>query len=127
MLTQTFFLKAMAKQRPRLGRGGVVYTPKETVLFEKTLSRLARWQFKISSKAIFGIEENIGVNLVFTFKRPKKTKLKTPRGDLDNFVKSSLDALNKVLFDDDRQVSLLVAKKQFGEKDSIKISIWGLR
>lgn len=39
--------------------------------------------------------------------------------DVDNLAKTCLDALNKIVFDDDRQVKLLIISKHYSEKCKI--------
>jgi len=52
-------------------------------------------------------------------RRPKSTKLTTPRGDLDNYVKAPLDVITKVggYWKDDTQVVSIISWKRFAEED----------
>ena len=45
--------------------------------------------------------------------KPKKTKLWTPRADIDNYAKAILDSFNGVLWDDDRQIVELHVNKSW--------------
>jgi len=52
-------------------------------------------------------------------RRPKSTKLTTPRGDLDNYVKAPLDVITKVggYWKDDTQVVSIISWKRFAWED----------
>ena len=45
------------------------------------------------------------------------------RGDLDNHIKSFLDAANEILYGDDGQIIKISAMKQFDKEDQIIFSI----
>lgn len=80
------------KGRPRFGRGGHVYTPKETLEYEK----------KIREAAHGIVDEKLeGQNLTFIVKVYFKNRV---HGDCDNYVKIAQDALNKFAFKDDKQI-----------------------
>jgi Holliday junction resolvase RusA-like endonuclease len=53
--------------------------------------------------------------------KPKTGKLKYPKGDLDNYVKLVLDALNRILYHDDKQIVSLHASKQYSNYNKIII------
>lgn len=104
-------IKPKPKGRPRFARGRA-YTPKETVDFEAAIA--AAWRSSggpcfdgpVSVTCEFYKER---IDVVITELDPAT---KSPlRGDLDNYLKAVMDGLNKVAFDDDRQVLLLSAKK----------------
>ena len=109
---------AVGKQRPRLGRGRV-YTPKETVDFE----RLIGWEAKLAMKGRRPTHAPCVASIRITRKRPKKTKLYAPAGDTDNFAKSILDGMNKIVFDDDKQIVTVTATKHWGNCDMITVMI----
>ena len=46
-------------------------------------------------------------------KRPKTTKFKHPRGDVDNFAKAVLDSLNGIIWGDDVQIFKLTVEKHW--------------
>tara|TARA_R100000808_G_scaffold21717_1_gene46952 strand:+ start:1119 stop:1526 length:408 start_codon:yes stop_codon:yes gene_type:complete len=60
------------------------------------------------------IEQDVAVDILFLVKRPKTTKLSTPKGDVDNYGKAALDLLQLggVLLDD-KFVSTLHLEKRF--------------
>lgn len=105
-------IEPVAKGRPRLARGGFVYTPKETRIFERKVSeylRLKYWGTPLTGPVFFSIN--------FYLTKPKSVKRKYPsvRPDADNFIKALLDACNGILFKDDAQIVVLNAAKIYGE------------
>lgn len=83
------------KARPRLGKGGNVFTPSKTVAYEGIVS----WECKVAmlEQRIDLFKGDIGI--IITFHRSDKL-----RADSDNLTKSVLDACNGVAFHDDSQV-----------------------
>ena len=107
--------KAQAKQRPRMGRSGVVYTPKETMIYENYV----RMCYSDYAKQ-FGwtpYETQIRAEIEVLVQVPKsdskvkkKAKLEgemrpTVKPDCDNLAKSILDSLNGLAYQDDKQSS----------------------
>jgi len=113
MIRFTLSVAPVAKGRPRLGRGGRVYTPDETRRFENEVRMLAR---------LYKPEQPwagpIGICLKFSLPKPKRPKCNEPicRPDLDNYVKAVLDALDEFWIDDS-QVVHLSATKEYGEPE----------
>lgn len=66
-----------------------------------------------------------GITLVMAavVKRPKKTERDYPKGDVDNYSKSLMDALNKWLYCDDDQVRTLVVTKEYGHDNEVRFVI----
>ena len=61
--------------------------------------------------------------------RPKSTKLEFPKPDVDNYVKSVLDACNGLAWEDDYQVAGLVVEKAWAkpsEEGFIQINVKGI-
>ena len=61
--------------------------------------------------------------------RPKTVDRDVPQGDVDNYAKAPMDALNhaKKVWMDDEQVVMLVAVKRFvepGEQPTTNVNIW---
>ena len=94
----TYFVKPVPKQRPRTYRtkGKVrTLTPVETQQFETairmlTISEIHRQGLDVP---VFG-KEPVSVTL----------EMQPTRGDFDNVAKAVIDALNEVLWVDDRQI-----------------------
>ena len=115
------------KQRPRLGKGGKVYTPNSTKVFEQIcrLSYGNRYYFD---------KEYISIKIIFKFKVPKsyskkkyseaiEGKIRPSTNDTDNLLKSVLDGLNGKAWKDDRYIYRIEAEKIFADKDCIEVVI----
>ena len=125
--------KAQAKQRPRIGRSGVVYTPKETLVYENYVkmcysdyARQFEWlpyenQVKAEIDVLVAVPKSDS-------KAKKKAKIEgvirpTVKPDCDNLAKSILDSLNGLAYQDDKQVVELVVKKYYAENAEVKIKL----
>ena len=47
----------------------------------------------------------------------------TKKPDIDNIAKVVLDALNKLAFQDDNQITKLVIEKEYAEEEKIQVKI----
>lgn len=125
--------KPITKARPRLGKGGVIYTPHRTKEYEGRIRAAA-----IDAKRTAGMKDDdviegpVEVRLIFGLNGgepythvqviPLEGAAKVPkdRPDLDNLVKAALDGLQSaqrgvesavpIMLRDDRQVVRLVAE-----------------
>ena len=98
------------KERPRHGRGGHVYTPRDTLEREKAVAAVymgPRFEGPIQVWLSFGQDHT---EVIIDELDQEPTKL---RGDIDNYAKLVLDALNGVAWIDDRQVVILTAAKSY--------------
>lgn len=118
MITFTIPGKPFAKQRPRATRQGRVYTPNETVTFERTVGQIALQHFSEP------LEGPVRITIRATFETPKSWSKKktaelinrphTQKPDLDNIAKSIKDALNRIAYSDDSQVCQMFVSKVWG-------------
>lgn len=118
MIQFTVPLEPVAKGRPRVYNRRAV-TPEKTRLFEGRFRTMAA-QYEPESP----IEYPVKVALVFYQKRPKRLRRqKDPEGrvicpmkpDIDNLIKSVLDAMER-WWRDDKQVVSITAVKYYAEK-----------
>ena len=101
--------KPFAKQRARATRQGRMYTPKETVSFERTVGQLAMPHFPAL------IDGPVRLDVIAVFEPPKSWSKKrtaetinrphTQRPDGDNILKAICDGLNRIAWADDGQVA----------------------
>lgn len=118
-----------AKGRPRFAVNGKyvrAYTPEKTVNYEN-LVKMAFMQSIPEGVDDVKLQGAIRAEFRFFFPIPKSTPKKkheqmaagkikpTKKPDLDNCIKSVLDALNKIAFDDDGQVVEVLAYKFYSE------------
>jgi Holliday junction resolvase RusA-like endonuclease len=99
------------KARPRHTKGGQVFTPKTTLDEEKQVKKA--WEEQVGKTLDCPVE----ISLRYSPTETVLTVLESPhdakslRGDLDNYVKLTMDALNEVAWEDDKQVVRIAAVK----------------
>ena len=120
------------KARPRLDiYNGRIYTPKNTRSYEE----LIRQYFRIKYPRYQTLEGRLAVKIIAYFKPAKSTTKKTrelieqgaisptKKPDIDNIGKVMLDALNKIAFKDDNQVTKLEVEKKYNDEEKVYIKI----
>lgn len=138
------FGKPRGKQRPRLcsvGGRNIVYTPKQTIGYEK----LIKASYMATNRIFFEKDIPIEVNiLAYCGEAPQQIRKKdvcenigkiarnekywaTKKPDSDNIIKIVLDALNKVAFYDDAQVSKICFEKRYSKMPRLEITIQNLK
>ena len=118
------------KARPRLDiYNGRIYTPKNTRSYEE----LIRQYFMIKYPRYETLEGRLSVKIIAYFKPAKNTTKKTKeliekglispikKPDIDNIGKVMLDALNKIAFKDDNQVTKLEVEKKYNDLEKVYI------
>lgn len=121
-------VKAVSKQRPRTGKGGHMFTPKQTREFEKRIRTLASTITAPPYACPVRVYVHIMEDIPKSYKGKKRLAaelglITPPRGDLDNKVKAITDALNGVAYLDDVQIADLQATKAFGDGHKIFVRI----
>lgn len=99
--------------RPVRSKGGRIRMLPQ-ISREKPWAEAVAWAARA---AMQGRPPSIGpvqVAAIFAVAPPKRTKLVAPRGDVDKFARSVLDALTGICYLDDSQVVELFAKKIWG-------------
>ena len=136
MTKYIFSIIPQAQARPRatrMGRGIRLYDPKKTSDFKKELRALARglgveplqdalsveiWFYRAVQKSISKKEH---VRRTTGHVRPIK------KPDVDNYIKSTLDGLNGILWRDDAQIVDLNTHKYYSENPRIEIELEELK
>lgn len=129
-----FSIEPQQQERPRAtGRGKFIrmYDPPKTAKFKCELKRLARIEMQGKDK----FDSAISVKIKF-FRRVQKSISNTERSrrlsgahrpivkpDLDNYIKSTLDALNDVIWTDDAIIVELNTSKWYSDNPRIEIEV----
>ena len=110
----------VAKARPRVMRNGHAYTPKKTEDAERNIR--AAWIGKYGDRPA---DHPVEMRIEFVYEIPKswskKKKMwastgvisKTSRPDIDNLVKTVMDALNGIAYVDDSLIRRVEASKRY--------------
>lgn len=122
--------KIRGKQRPRMVKGGHVYTPSQTVTYEKQIrecykdqcGELLEGEIKADIVAYYKVPKS------YTKKRQKiiENNLEYPmkKPDSDNIAKIVLDSLNGIAYNDDAQVvELHMFKKYTFDEERIEFNL----
>ncbi len=121
------------KARPRVNTyTGQAYTPSNT----KDYEMLIKQYFKIKYPKYEPMQGRVFVKIIAYFKIPKSNITKkekqqildgklspTKKPDIDNIVKIILDAMNKMAFNDDNQITKLEIEKIYSEEEKIYVRI----
>lgn len=128
--------KIKGKSRPRFSRrGGFVttYTPKDTVDYEKLIrgAFIEKYGIVQTDKPV-SIEINAYIEVPKSTSKKKKAEmlggeiLPTKKPDVDNIIKVVLDALNQVLYVDDKQVIMCSIHKAYSTEEYLQVSAYSL-
>lgn len=126
--------KARGKQRPRATKTGRVYTPAETRNAEAFIKLLATHAMEdipiFEGPCRVYIEVDVPVPQSYSKRQREDAlgyKLQPIKSgfDCDNIAKAHLDAMNGVVFVDDRQVTQLVIQKRYSEIAQTRVVVEG--
>ena len=127
-------IKTKARPRVKIINNSypIIYTPKNTINYEN----LIKIEYLNQTAGFNFGNRSLDVNIEAYFKAPKNlSRFKKisnslliycpTHKDLDNIAKTILDALNKIAYDDDKQVCSLSISKyySFGDYEYINITI----
>ena len=120
------------KARPRVNTYTCrAYTPENSKDYEMLIKQF----FKLKYPRYVPLENRLSVKIVAQFKIPKAATKKekllieegklspTKKPDIDNIVKIILDALNKMAFKDDNQITKIEVEKIYGAEEKIFVQI----
>lgn len=129
----TFEIEPIPQLRPRTSaRGGHVrvYDPPKVKQFKSILHNLVTEQYKkdpltgaLSVSLLFYRPVQRSLSNVERQRRLLNQHKPVVKPDTDNYIKSTLDAMNGVLWEDDSQIVKLKAEKRYGERGKIIITV----
>lgn len=131
-MMQTIFTvdgEPQGKARPRFTRGGLAYTPKKTVEYERAIKNA----FIDAGGTMTNLPVTVSINAYYKIPASATKKkavqmmsgeiLPTKKPDTDNIAKAVCDALNGVAYHDDAQVCILHVKKFYSTEPSIMVTV----
>lgn len=118
------------KGRPRFTKSGHAYTPEKTRQYEKAVRECYEEQG-------YGLHFSgpVALEILAVFRIPKSRSKKdqermlfgeikpTTKPDADNIGKAIADALNGIAYDDDKQITSLLVRKQYGTHPGTFVTI----
>ena len=133
MIKLTFDFPPVAQARPRatrFGRGIRLYDLEQVHVYKAQLAESA--QFMYHGEPLTG-----PLKVELWFYRPVQKSLSkkerslrltgahrpTVKSDVDNYIKSTLDGLNGLLREDDRQIVDIIAHKYYSDQPRIEIKV----
>ncbi|BDZ31254.1 RusA family crossover junction endodeoxyribonuclease [Lactiplantibacillus brownii] len=133
VIQHTFILEPIQQQRPRATRFGKsirLYDPKRVKQFKQTIAEEAMLTYRGNP-----LTGSLAVTLVFyrpvqqSLSKVEKQRridgrhLPVVKPDLDNYIKSFLDALHGIYWQDDALITDLTASKRYGRQPRIEIEV----
>ncbi len=133
----TFEIEPVEQARPRATktRKGIrLYDPQKVSTYKKQLGMMCKFQYK--DKPLDG---PLIVSLKFyrhvqssASKKERKLRLSGAhrpivKPDTDNYIKSTLDGLNGLLWEDDNQIVKIVAEKYYSDHSRVEIEVQGVK
>lgn len=126
-------IEPVEQARPRATRRGrhiTMYDPTKVKKFKKELGQLARSQYKdepldgmLEVKISFYRQVQKSLSKIERSRRLSGEHRPTVKPDLDNYIKSTLDALNGILWTDDARIVDLHAHKYYSDRPRIEITV----
>ena len=108
----TFPISPVAASRPRVSKHGAYFAG----AYKKFRKDMVDLVPTVLGYGFIPIDNPLRVDVELYVKQPKKTKLDSPRADIDNFLKAVFDSLNGWLWEDDTQILQVYASKQWAPK-----------
>lgn len=129
----TFEIEPVEQARPRatrMGKGIRLYDPKKVSVYKKQLAMMCQIQYKkepLTGPLIVGLKFYRHIQSSVS-KKERKLRLSgihrpIVKPDTDNYIKSTLDGLNGLLWEDDNQIVKIVAEKYYSDRPRIEIKV----
>jgi Holliday junction resolvase RusA-like endonuclease len=126
----TVLSRSIPKGRARVSKSGHMYTPERTRLFEKYIANLAAMSL-VYSTAEYPLSIRVVAEQVPPKSWPKWHKAAAAAGlvfpsggDTDNRLKAIKDALNTIVYADDKQIPDIAMSVRYGVRDVIRIDLY---
>jgi len=130
----TIYGEPVPKGRPRFSTKGkfpVAYTPEKTKNYESDVGMMAKAAMGASEPLEGALEAFIYVTFPVPASYSKKRteaclsgqEKHTKKPDLDNVVKSVIDGMDKIVFENDSQFTSIHATKVYGEVAKVEVVV----
>ena len=128
-----FEIEPVEQARPRaarMGRGIRLYDPKKVSVYKKQLAMMCKFQYKQAPlTGPLMVELNFFRHIQSSISK-KERELRMSgshrpvvKPDTDNYIKSTLDGLNGLLWEDDNQIVDLIAHKYYSDNPRVEIEV----
>ena len=127
----------VGKARPKFARRGnfvTAYTPSKTKTYEEQVALASRIAMQTVNKTIcpspIQVNMEIFVPIPKSWSKIKRTRAlngeeyPTTKPDVDNVAKGVLDALNGIVFEDDKQVVGLFIVKRYSDRPRVDVRVY---
>lgn len=128
-----FEIEPVEQARPRatrIGRGIRLYDPKKVSVYKKQLAMMCKFQYKQAPlTGPLMVELNFFRHIQSSISKKERalrlsgSRRPVVKPDTDNYIKSTLDGLNGLLWEDDNQIVDLVAHKYYSDKPRVEIEV----
>lgn len=129
----TFEIEPVEQARPRATKtwkGIRLYDPKKVSTYKKQLGMMCKFQYKdkpltgpliVSLKFYRQVQSSVS-------KKERELRITGAhrpivKPDTDNYIKSTLDGLNGLLWEDDNQIVKIVAEKYYSDHPRVEIEV----
>ena len=130
----TIYGEPVPKGRPRfstMGKFPVAYTPEKTKNYESEVAMMAKAAMGSSEPLEGALEAFIYVTFAVPASYSKKRteaclsgqEKHTKKPDLDNVIKSVIDGMDKIVFENDSQFTSIHATKVYGEVAKVEVLV----
>lgn len=128
-----FEIEPVEQARPRatrMGRGIRLYDLKKVSVYKKQLAMMCKFQYKQAPlTGPLMVEMNFFRHVQSSAsKKERELRLSgshrpVVKPDTDNYIKSTLDGLNGLLWEDDNQIVDLIAHKYYSDNPRVEIEV----
>lgn len=118
------------KGRPRFTRSGRCYTPKKTQDYENQVALAYKMlcdapRTPVNTPVMLEIDVYHSLPKSLSKRRTDALRNEYPQKtpDLDNCIKAVTDGLNKIAYEDDKQIVAIIARKYYADVGRVEVRI----
>lgn len=126
--------KVKAKQSVKFGRNGIKYTPRDMVEYANLvkmsfINKYPAWSVAEFADKPLQVQIDVCMPVPKSFSNKKRLQAltgqirPTVKPDCDNIAKNINDALNGIVYPDDKQIVSLTVNKHYSLDEYVKVSI----